>query len=377
MRIGVPKEIKSNEYRVAITPTGVRDFVQKGHEVFIEKNAGVGSGYRDEDYIKSGAFCTSVEDVYKNAEMIYKVKEILPSEYRYMREGLIIFTYLHSNSNLEMTEVMLGKKVIAVSYEDIEDANGGFPLLKPMSEIAGKGGFIAAMTHSQSIHGGKGLMLANVHGVKSPSIAIIGAGSSGLGAAELAAALGNRVTVLDKDMEKLEEAKYKLPNNVELLYSNRSNIVETLKYADVLINCILWNKNSKGHLIYREDLKTMKPNALIVDVSCDEMGAIETSRPTTHDNPVYFEEGIMHYAVDNIPSAFSQTATQSLSNITLPYALKIADLGLEKALTEDECFRKGLSFYKGRLTIKETAEKFNIPYMKAVTALNTIKREDV
>ncbi|WP_366922773.1 alanine dehydrogenase [Metallumcola ferriviriculae] len=375
MRIGVPKEIKKNEYRVALTPRGVEQFVRSGHDVFIEKNAGKGSGYFDEAYKEAGAIITDAADVYEKAEMIYKVKEILPPEYAYMKENLIIFTYLHSNGNQEMTDVLLNSKVVAISYEDIEDEDGMFPLLKPMSELAGKGGFIAALNFSQSIHSGNGLMLTRVHGVKTPTVAIIGAGRSGLGAAELASAMGNRVVILDIDMDKLEEAKFKLPLNVELLHSSRSNLVETLKEADVMINCILWNKNAKGHLIYRNDLKLMKPGSLIVDVSCDEKGAIETSRPTSHEKPVYEEEGIQHYVVDNIPAAFSRTATQSLCNITLPYALKIANNGVKKALSENEYFRKGLCFYKGKLTLKETAMKFSLEYTDPKDALGIISED--
>lgn len=375
MRIGVPKEIKNHEYRVALTPRGVEEFNRRGHEVFIEYNAGAGSGFYDKEYEQAGAIVTNVDELYRKSDMIYKVKEILSSEYKYMREGLIVFTYLHSNGNREMTEVLLNSKTIGISYEDIEDKEGKFPLLKPMSELAGKGGFIAAMNFTQSIYQGNGLMLARVHGVDTPTITIIGAGNSGLGAAELAAAMGNKVILLDIDINKLEECKYKLPSNVELLYASRSNLIEVLKKSDVVINCILWNKNAKGHLIYRNDLKLMKRGSLIVDVSCDEKGAIETSKPTSHDNPVYVDEGITHYVVDNIPSAFSRTATQSLSNITLPYALKIADDGPEKTLIEDECFRKGLSFYKGKLTLKETAAKFSIPYTEAKDVLGILRKD--
>lgn len=370
MRVGIPKEIKNNEYRVSIMPNDVKEFTQRGHEVLFERDAGIGSGFFNEEYKNAGAVIVDTDEVYNHSEMIYKVKEILPAEYQYMREGLVIFTYLHSNSNLEMTRVFLDSKVIAISYEDIEDKNKNHPLLKPMSEIAGKGGFIAALNYSQSIHGGHGLMLSRIHGIFTPCIAIIGAGSSGLGAAELASAFGNKVIIIDNDVNKLEEAKYKLPPNTELLYSSRNNLIKALKQADALINCILWDKNSKNHLVFRDDLKIMKPNALIIDVSCDEMGAIETSRPSSHDTPIYKEEGIIHYTVDNIPSAFSKTATQSLSQITLPYALKIADLGVEKALINNPFFMKGLCFYKGRLTLKETAAKFSLPYTKPDEVLN-------
>lgn len=370
MKIGIPKEIKKNEYRVAVTPAGAEELVKNGHDVCIEKNAGIGSGYSDEEYKQAGALIADKDAVYNNCEMIYKVKEILPPEYKYMRENLIIFTYLHSNSNREMTDVFLDKKVIAISYEDVEDEKGGFPLLKPMSEIAGKGGFIAAMNYTQSIHSGNGLMLARVHGVKTPVVVIIGAGNSGVGAAELAAGLGNKVIILDVDVNKLEDTKFKLPSNIELLFSDRNNLLNSLKEADVVINCLLWNKNAKGHLIYKEDLKLMKSGALIVDVSCDENGAIETSRPTSHDNAVYVEEGIRHYVVDNIPAAFSRTATNSLSNVTLRYAIKIANQGVENCMVKDEYFRKGLCFYKGKLTLKETAKKFSLEY---INPIDTIK----
>lgn len=369
MIIGVPKEIKKNEFRVSVTPAGVKEFIKNGHKVCVEKDAGIGSGYSDKEYREAGAIIADKDAVYNNSEMIYKVKEILPPEYKYMRENLIIFTYLHSNANREMTDVLLNNKVIAISYEDIEDEYGRFPLLKPMSEVAGKGGFIAAMNYTQSIHSGNGLMLARVHGVRTPVVVIIGAGNSGIGAAELASGLGNKVIILDIDLNKLEETKFKLPSNVELLYSDRNNLLNSIKEADVLINCLLWNKNAKGHLIYKEDLKSMKTGALIVDVSCDENGAIETSRPTSHDNAVYVEEGIRHYVVDNIPAAFSRTATNSLSNATLRYAIRMANYGVENCMVKDEYFRKGLCFYKGKLTLKETAKKLSLEYTNPIDAI--------
>lgn len=369
MIIGIPKEIKNNEYRVAATPGAVKELVRRGHEVYVEKNAGQGSGYSDEDYLGSGALIADCDDVYGKADMIYKVKEILPGEYGYLREDLLVFTYLHSNSNLEMTMEFLKSKATGISYEDIEDADGGFPLLKPMSEIAGKGGFLAAINLSQSISGGPGLMLSKVHGVYTPVVTIIGAGSSGLGAAELASNLGNKVNILDIDMNKLEHAKDVLPKNTELLYSSRENLERVLKESDILINCILWNKNARGHLISRDDLKGMKQTAIIVDVACDEAGAIETCRSTSHDDPIYYEEGICHYAVDNIPSAFSRTSTELLSSCTLPYAVRLADKGVRETLIDDELFRKGLSFHKGMLTLKETSVKYSLDYTKPIEAL--------
>ncbi|MGK0466381.1 MAG: alanine dehydrogenase [Clostridium sp.] len=359
MIIGVPKEIKDNEFRVAIVPDGVNEFIRRGHSVLIEKGAGLGSGIVDEDYEKAGATITDKDEVFKKADMIYKVKEIFPEEFKYLREGLIVFTYIHSNAHREQTDAMIESKIVGVSYEDIEDSKGQFPLLRPMSEIAGKGGFLMACQYSQKINGGKGLMLARVHGVRTPVVAIIGAGAAGLGAAELAAGFGNKVIILDISLDNLEKAKNILPSNVEFLYSNDQNIKTVLKECDVLINCILWPKNRKDHLINREMLRTMKSGALIVDVSCDDAGAIETSRSTSHLDPIYFEEEIMHYVVDNIPSAFSATSTLFLCTATLPYALQIATKGYKKALLENEYLRKGLSFYLGDLTLKETGLKQN------------------
>lgn len=362
MIIGTPKEIKNNEYRVAMTPNSVRELVKHGHSVLIENNAGAGSGFMDTDYEAAGARMVDAGTLFAEADMIYKVKEFLPGEFKYLREGLIVLTYIHSNAHRDQTDAFLESKVIGISYEDIEDEEGGFPLLKPMSEIAGKGGFLMACQYCQRLYDGNGLLLARVHGVRTPEITIIGAGNAGFGAAELAASFGNKVALLDNNLENLEKAKGLLPSNVELLYSDEKNLVECLKRTDVLMNCILWPKWRKDHLVTREMLKLMKRSSLIVDVACDDEGAIETCRSTSHQDPIYTEEGITHYCVDNIPAAFPQTSTISLCNATLPYALKIADKGCERALREDRCLRKGLSFYLGELTLEETGRKQNRPY---------------
>ena len=250
MIIGIPKEIKKNEYRVAITPAGINEFVRRNHTVIIEKNAGVGSGFSDQDYQKAGALlATDASEVYNKAEMIYKVKEILPPEYQFMREGLVVFTYHHSNAYPEMSQHLLDNKIVGIAYEDIINEKGEFPLLRPMSEIAGMGGFLAAITYSQSVHGGNGTLLARIHGMRTPVVTIIGAGAAGVGAAELAASFGNHVILLDIDLEKLQQLKYKLPANVELLYSNRENLEHCLKVSDVLINCLLWSKTRTDHLV--------------------------------------------------------------------------------------------------------------------------------
>lgn len=360
MIIGVPKEIKNNEYRVAAVPAGVAELVKKGHKVYVEHDAGSGSGFTDKEYEEAGAVIADCDTVWSKSEMIYKVKEILPEEYSRLREGLIIFTYIHSNAHLEMTKELLKSKVIGIAYEDVTDKNGKFPLLSPMSELAGKGGFLAALHYGQTINGGKGILFNRISGVNTPVVTIIGCGHSGIGAAEIASSLGNNVKMLDVSKEIMDDAKAKLPVNVEFLYSNRSNLLKCIKESDVLINCILWNKTRKDHLVYKEDLKLMKKGAMIIDVACDDNGAIETCRSTTHNDPVYYEEGIMHYCVDNIPSAFARTASIGLSNTTLPYALQIAGKGCEEALKENEFLLKGLSCYRGKLTLEETAVKHNL-----------------
>lgn len=360
MIIGVLKEIKPNEYRVAAVPAAVKEITSRGHRVLVETNAGLGSGYTDEEYAAAGAeICMTADEVYTKADIFYKVKEIFPQEYKYLKADKTVFTYIHSNAHPEETDAILESKVTAIAYEDITDNNGGFPLLKPMSILAGKGGFLAALHHMQSTNNGNGLLLANVCGIDAPVVTIIGVGNSGFGAAELAAGFGNTVRILDVNMAAMEAAKGKLPANVSFMISNRENLVKCIKESDVIINCIMWPKHRKDHLIYREDLKLMKKGAMIVDVACDDEGAVETCRSTTHDDPVYFEEGVKHYCVDNIPSAFARTASILLSTATLPYLLKMADKGVKAALKEDVHLRRGLTAYNGMLTLKETALKQN------------------
>ena len=370
MIIGIPKEIKSDEYRIAITPSGVKALVSNEHKVLIENDAGIGSGFTNEDFISCGAQIIEKKELFAKSEMIYKVKEFLPEEYCYLREGMIIATYIHSNAFRDETDAFIGKKIVGISFEDIEDKDGNFPLLRPMSEIAGKGGIIMGLQYAQKINGGIGLMMARVHSIRTPEITIIGAGIAGIGAAEVATGLGNKVTILDINIDKLEEAKGKLPLNVELLYSDKTNLEDCLKRTDLLVNCILWPKWRKDHLVNRDMLKLMKPGSLIVDVSCDVDGAIETCRSTSHSEPTYIVDGITHYCVDNIPAAFPQTSTTLFCNTTLPYVLEIADKGYKQALIDNKYLRKGLSFYLGDLTLEETGKKQNRPYKKPEEVLN-------
>ncbi|MGC2872469.1 alanine dehydrogenase [Ihubacter sp. mB4P-1] len=362
MIISVIKEIKPYENRVAATPTTAGELVRRGHTVLVERGAGLGSYFSDAAYEAVGAVIVEKEEAWSRGELIYKVKEIFPEEYQYIDDQKIIFTYIHSNAHLDQTEYLLSSGCTSIAYEDVIAEDGTFPLLSPMSELAGKGGFLAALHFSQSVHGGQGILLNNVCGVESPVVTIIGAGVSGMGAAELAGNLGNRVQILEVNTRAMEAAAKRLPYNVELLYSNRANLEKCLKNSDVIINCILWDKTRKDHLIYREDLKLMKPGALIVDVACDDHGAIETCRSTNHAEPVYTEEGILHYAVDNIPSAFAKTASETLANATIPYAAAIAGKGVRQALKDHAGLRRGLTTYQGKLTLKETADKYGIPF---------------
>jgi len=370
MIIGVPKENKHNEFRVAAVPSSVSVLTKNGHTVYVEHGAGVGSGFSDNEYINAGAQMAEKEEVYAKCDLLYKVKEIEPIEYDMLRKGQIIFTYLHSNAHLEMTKELLNKRVVGIAYEDVDDDDSEFPLLIPMSILAGKGGFIAALYFSQSVHGGSGRLLSNITGVTTPRVSIIGCGWSGVGAAELAASFGNKVTMLDVSYKAMEKAKVKLPVNVEFLYSNRENLEVCLKESDIIINCILWNKTRKDHLVYRNDLHMMKQGAIIIDVACDDAGAIETCNSTTHDDPIFYEEGIMHYCVDNIPSGFSRTASILLSAATLPHTLSIANNGVEDALIKDAHLRRGLTYYYGDLTLKETADKHDLVYTDPVEAIS-------
>ena len=366
MKIGIVKEIKPCEYRVGATPSAVTELTRRGHEVYVETMAGVGSGFSDADYAEAGAkVCATAEEVWTTVDMIYKVKEIFPEEFKYLRDDIIIFTYIHSNAHKDQTLALMESKCTSIAYEDISDDKGEWPLLSPMSELAGKGGFLAALHFAQSVNGGAGKLLANVCGVATPVVTIIGAGHVGLGATELASGFGCRVNVLDINYEAMLKAKEHFPDNVNFMFSNRANMVECLKTSDVIINGILWPKTRKDHLINREDLKLMKPGAMIIDVACDDEGAVETCRSTSHDDPIYYEEGILHYCVDNIPSAFANTASTTLANATLPFALAIANKGVKQAMKDDKHLRRGLTTIEGKLTLLETAEKLDLPYTDA------------
>jgi alanine dehydrogenase len=364
--IGVPKEIKKNEYRVSITPPAVDALVSKGHQIIIETQAGEGSGISNEDYTSAGAvLAPDAKAVYQKGEMILKVKELFPEEFDFLREGQIIFTYLHSANNPEETQALLDKKVIAIAYEDIETDDGRCPLLTPMSEIAGEVGLIMGVYHMFATTGGSGILIGGAVGSEPANVAILGAGNVGIGAARYAIGLGADVTLLDIDLERLRDIRQTILPRIKTVYLNEFNVRQMLPKIDLLINAVKWPPQSDEHIVTREMLGLMKNKALIVDISCDPAGAIETCVPTSHDQPTYVVDGIQHYCVDNLPSAVAKTASNALSNTSLPYVLKIADKGWLAAIKDDVTLRRGLGFAFGHLTFKPTATAQNRPYTSA------------
>ena len=363
MIVGIPKEIKKNEYRVSITPSGVRSLLENGHQIFIEKNAGRGCGFVDQNFSSVGA--TMVPDpstVYQKSEMILKVKEIFPQEFEFLKKGQIIFTYLHSANNPEETQALLDKQVVAIAYEDMESDDGSAPLLTPMSEIAGEVGLIMGVYHMFTINGGSGKLIGGAVGTQPARIVILGAGNVGLGAARYAIGLGADVTLMDVDVDRLRGVRQKIFPQSKTLFLNNFNVRNVLPHTDMLINAVKWPPGAKSHIVTRDMLELMKKDSLIVDISCDPAGAIETCRPTSHDNPIYAVKGIRHYCVDNLPSAVARTSSFALSNASLPYVLKIANKGWLKAIKEDAVLKRGLGFALGHLTFKPTAEAQNRKY---------------
>jgi alanine dehydrogenase len=364
--IGVPREIKKNEHRVSITPPAVDALVSRGHQIIIENQAGAGSGISDADYTAAGAnLAADARTVYQKAEMILKVKELFPQEFDFLREGQIIFTYIHSANNPEETQAFLDKKVIAIAYEDIETDDGRCPLLTPMSEIAGEVGLLMGVYHMFTTSGGSGILIGGAVGSQPAKVAILGAGNVGIGAARYAVGLGADVTLLDIDLERLRDVRQTMLPGIKTVYLNQFNVRQMLPGIDLLINAVKWPPRSDEHIVTREMLKLMKTDSLIVDISCDPAGAIETCVPTSHDQPTYVVDGIRHYCVDNLPSAVAKTASDALSNASLPYVLKIADKGWPAAIKEDISLRRGLGFALGHLTFKPTAIAQNRPYTSA------------
>ncbi|WP_066251814.1 alanine dehydrogenase [Neobacillus drentensis] len=370
MFIGVPKEIKNNENRVALTPAGVVSFLTAGHSVLVEKDAGIGSGFTNEDYAKAGAeIVDSAEQVWTRADMIMKVKEPLSSEYKYFRQGLILFTYLHLAAEPELAEALKDKGVIAVAYETVA-VNRTLPLLTPMSEVAGRMAAQIGAQFLQKNNGGLGILLAGVPGVNRGKVTIVGGGIVGTNAAKMAIGLGADVTIIDLSADRLRQLDDIFGNQIKTLMSNPFNIAEAVAEADLLIGAVLIPGAKAPKLISEEMVKSMKPGSVIVDVAIDQGGIVETiDHVTTHDNPTFIKHGVVHYSVANMPGAVPRTSTMALTNVTVPYALQIANKGVYKAISENAALYLGVNVANGEITYEAVAKDLGYNYVTVEKAL--------
>ena len=363
MKIGIPKEIKNNENRVGMTPAGVAELVKHGHEVFVQHTAGESSGFADQEYEKMGAkILPTIEDVYQAADMIIKVKEPIESEYNLVKEGQLVFTYFHFACSRPLTEAMIKSKGVCLAYETVQLPDRSLPLLTPMSEMAGRMATINGTYYLQKTKGGNGKLICGVPGVKPAKVVVLGGGIVGQAAARVAAGMGADVIITDISLPRLREIAATMPANVNTLYSSSQNVANEIKDADIVVGAVLIPGAKAPHLITRDMLKTMQPGAVLVDVAIDQGGCFETSHPTTHSEPVYEVDGVIHYAVANIPGAVPYTSTSALTNATLKYALALADKGWRKACKEDEALFKGLNIVEGKVTFKAVADVFGLPY---------------
>jgi len=363
MVIGIPREIKPEENRIAIVPGGVETLVHKGHKVIIEKGAGLRSGFNDEEYNMAGAkILHGHEDIFAEADLILKVKEPLLEEYGLLREGQLVFTYLHLAASEELTRSLQEKKIIGIAYETVQTEDGFLPLLFPMSEIAGRMAPQEGAKYLEETFGGRGILLGGVAGVPPGNVVIFGGGTVGYNAARIALGMGASVTLLDINPHKLRMLDDIFQGRVTTMIADNYNIRMVASYADLLICAVLVPGAKAPKLITREILKTMRTGAVLVDVSIDQGGCSETSRPTTHSHPIYEEEGVIHYAVSNMPGAVPRTSTRALTLNTLPYVLEIAEKGCAKAVRENPSLAKGVNLVKGKITYKAVAEAFNLPY---------------
>jgi alanine dehydrogenase len=363
MKVGIPKEIKNNENRVGMTPAGVAELIRHGHEVFVQHTAGEGSGFADSEYVAVGAqILPAIEDVYRETDMIVKVKEPIEPEYRLIKESQLLFTYFHFASERELTEAMLQSRAVCLAYETVQLPNGSLPLLQPMSEVAGRMAVLNGAYYLQRTQGGKGKLISGVPGVPPARVLVLGGGIVGEAAALMAAGLGADVTITDISLPRLRQLDIETPANVHTLYSSEHNIVKQLKNVDIVIGSVLVPGDKTPHLITKEMLALMEPGTVLVDVAIDQGGCFETSRPTTHSDPVFVEDGIIHYCVANIPGAVPNTSTLALTNATLRYALALADKGWQQACKDDPALAKGLNIVEGKVVFKAVADVFGLPY---------------
>lgn len=371
MRIGVPKEIKDNEQRVALTPAGAAELIKFGHEVFVETNAGVGSDFQDELYAAQGAkIMPTAAEVWQNADMIIKVKEPLENEYKYFREDLILFTYLHLAAEEKLTKALMESKVVSIAYETVELPNRSLPLLTPMSEVAGRMALQEGCTFLEKIHGGKGLLLDGVPGVAPAHVVIVGAGVAGSAALKRAVGGGARVTILDVVVDRLKYLGEIYGSQIETVYSNSFNLMEAMKTADLVISTVLIPGEKAPKLVTEEMVKAMPDGGVIVDVAIDQGGTTETIQtPTSHSDPVREIHGILHYAVPNIPGAVPKTSTLALTNVTLRYAVNLANKGWKQAVLDDAALAKGVNVVNGKITYPGVASAFDLPYTELAEAI--------
>lgn len=363
MKIGVPKEIKNNENRVGATPSGVKELIKHGHEVYVQHTAGDGSGFPDSEYEAAGAtILPTIEDVYSVAEMIIKVKEPIAPEYPLIRRGQVVFTYFHFACDLALTEAMIKSGAVCIAYETVVDKAGTLPLLIPMSEVAGRMSVQEGVRFLEKPQGGRGVLLGGVPGVKPAKVLVLGAGVVGRNAALMAAGLGADVTICDISLPVLRHCAETMPRNVKTLYSSRHNIEEELPSTDLVVGSVLIPGAKAPYLVTRDMLGLLKKGSVMVDVAIDQGGCFETSHPTTHSDPVYEVDGIVHYAVANIPGAVPFTSTMSLTNATLPYALRIADMGWIEACKRDSGLAEGVNVVDGKIVYKAVAEAFDMDY---------------
>lgn len=363
MIIGVPKEIREDEYRIAITPSGIEALRKNGHRVVVEKDAGIGSGITNEEIRRAGAeILPSPEQVFSQAEMIVKVKEPLGEECELLKEGQILFTYLHLASNKTLTSSLMKAKVIAIAYETVKTDDGKLSLLIPMSEVAGRLAIQEGAKYLESSQGGEGILLGGVSGVAPAKVVILGGGVVGANAAKMAAGLGARVVILDKNLDRLRYLDDVMEANVITMKSNEYNIREALKNADLVVGAVLVPGGKAPKLVTRKMLKTMKPGSVIVDVAIDQGGCVETSRPTCPSEPTYEVDGVIHYCVANMPGCVPRTSTYALTNATLPYILELANYGYPQALRKNKALAKGLNIVNGRVTCEGVAKAHGLPY---------------
>jgi len=363
MKIGIPKEIKNNENRVGATPAGVRELVGHGHTVYVQHTAGEGSGFSDVDYEAAGAVIVpGIEDVYSSSDMIIKVKEPIEPEYPLVRKGQVVFTYFHFACDLSLTEAMIKSGAVCIAYETVTDRQGTLPLLIPMSEVAGRMSVQEGARFLEKSQGGKGVLLGGVPGVKPAKVLVLGAGVVGRNAALMAAGLGAEVTLCDISLPVLRHCSETMPKNVKTLFSSRHNIEEELPTTDLVVGSVLIPGAKAPHLVTSDMLKLLKKGSVMVDVAIDQGGCFETSHATTHSDPVYVVDDVIHYCVANIPGAVPFTSTMALTNATLPYALRLADLGWKEACRRDNGLAEGVNVVDGKIVYKAVAEAFNLPY---------------